>query len=66
MVQKLKLANVQERLEGGSRELQACQPDLSAREGYGAVHLECHHMAHTGQPGDQAQPAWVYERQVLL
>ena len=47
-------------------ELQACQPDLGAREGYGADHPECHHVAHAGQPGDQAQPAWVYERQVLL
>lgn len=25
----------QERLEGGSRELETCQPDISAREGYG-------------------------------
>ncbi|GAB0205127.1 mitochondrial enolase superfamily member 1 [Grus japonensis] len=30
------------------------------------IHLECHHWAHTGQLGDQAQSAWVYERQVLL
>ena len=47
-------------------ELQICQSDLGAREGYGADRLECHHTARTGQPGDQAQPAWIYERQVLL
>jgi len=29
-------------------------------------HLDCHHMACTGQSGDQAQSAWVYERRVLL
>jgi len=29
-----------EGLEGGSWELQACQPDLAAGEGYGAVHPE--------------------------
>ena len=57
---------VPEGLEGGSRELQSCQSDLGAGEGYGADHLECHHVACTGQPGDQAQSAWVYERQVLL
>ena len=28
-------------------------------------HPECHHTARTGQPGDQAQPEWVYERRVL-
>ncbi|KAJ7398690.1 hypothetical protein BTVI_122832 [Pitangus sulphuratus] len=49
-----------------SEELQACQPDLGAWEGYGADHAECHHMACTGQRGDQAQAEWVYERQVLL
>ena len=47
-------------------ELQASQSDLGATEGYGADHLECHHMTPTGQSGDQAQSAWVYERQVLL
>ena len=31
-----------------------------------ADRLECHHVARTGQPSDQAQSAWVYERQVLL
>ena len=41
---------------------QACQPALGAREGFGAGH----YMAHAGEPGDQAQPAWVYERQVQL
>ena len=47
-------------------ELQACQPDLGAGEGYGADHPECHHTACAGQLRDQAQPAWGYERQVLL
>lgn len=32
--------NVQEGLEGASRELQASQSDLGTREGYGAGHLE--------------------------
>lgn len=36
-------------LEGGSGELQVCQPDLGVREGHGADHP----AAHTGQPGDQ-------------
>jgi len=59
-------AHLQERLKGGSGELQACQSDLGAWEGYGADHFKCHHTAHTGQPGDQAQSAGVYEGQVLL
>ena len=29
---------------------------------HGTDYLECHHMALVGQPGDQAQSAWVYER----
>ena len=52
--------------EGGSGEPQACQPDLCAGEDYGTIHPECAHQACEGQPGDQAQPAWVHERQVLL
>jgi len=40
--------------------------DLGAREDYGAVHTECTHRACEGQLGDQAQPAWVHERHVLL
>ena len=59
-------AHLQAGPEAGFEELQACQPDLSAGEGYGADHLACLHTAYTGQPGDQAQPAWVYARQVLL
>ena len=43
-----------------------CQPDLSDRQYYGVIHLECAHWACEGQAGDQAQPAWVHERQVLL
>ena len=62
----LYISHLQEGQERGSGELQACQPDLGAGEGYGADHPECHHRAHAGQPGDQAQPAWGYERQVLL
>jgi len=34
--------------------LQACQPDLDAREGYGADCHEGDHTACAGQPGDQA------------
>lgn len=58
------MTHLQKRQEGRSRELQACQSD--AREGHGADHLDCHHMARMGQLGDEAQPAWVYERRVLL
>ena len=47
-------------------ELQACQPDLGAREGYGTDCLEGDHTACMGKPGDQAQPAWFHEGQVLL
>jgi len=36
-------------------------PDLD----YGAHHLDCDHAACVGQPGNQAQAACVYERQVL-
>jgi len=58
---------LQEGLEGGSWELQACQSDLSAGEGYGADHLECHQMACTGQLGDQAQPPGdAYDTHILL
>ena len=50
--------HLQEGPEGGSRELQACQLDLCAREDYVAVHPECAHRACEGQPGDQAQTYW--------
>lgn len=36
--------HVPEGLEGGSGQLQACQPDPGAREGYGTRYLECHHI----------------------
>jgi len=49
--------HVQEGVEGGSWELQACQPDLSAGEDCGGIHPECAHRACEGQLGDQAQPA---------
>ncbi|GAB0181864.1 mitochondrial enolase superfamily member 1 [Grus japonensis] len=42
--------DLQEGPEGGSGKLQACQPDLSTGEDYGAV--ECAHQAGAGQPGD--------------
>lgn len=58
--------NVQEGLEGASRELQACQSDLGTREGYGAGHLEHNQVAHTGQPGYQAQSECLYETHILL
>ncbi|PKU43984.1 solute carrier family 12 member 2 [Limosa lapponica baueri] len=48
-----RLANTQEGPEGGSGELQACQPDLSAWEGYGTDHPECHYVAHVGQTGSR-------------
>lgn len=32
----------------------------------GIDHLESHHTACTGQLEDEAQPAWVHKRQVLL
>ncbi|GAB0203928.1 mitochondrial enolase superfamily member 1 [Grus japonensis] len=28
--------------------------------------MECAHQGGAGQPGDQAQPTWIHERQVLL
>ena len=40
--------------------------DFGAREADGAAHPEYHHTTHAGQPDDQAQSAWVYEKQVLL
>lgn len=51
----------QEGLEGGQiQELQVCQPDLSAGQGYGADPLECDHKAPTGQLAVQE-----WEMQVL-
>lgn len=50
----------------GSRELQSFQPKAGAGEGHGAHNLECHPMAHAGQPRRQAQPAQVCKWQVLL
>lgn len=32
----------------------------------GADDLECHHLAHSGQPGNQAQPAQFQERCCLV
>ncbi|GAB0205293.1 receptor-type tyrosine-protein phosphatase zeta [Grus japonensis] len=64
-----RLANVMPIYKKGQKDdpgIQACQSSLRAGECYGADHLEYHHMTHTGQPGDQAQSAWVYERQVLF
>lgn len=53
-------------LEGGSGELKACQPDISACGGHGADHLECHHARSTGQARYKVPLAWVYARQVFL
>ena len=47
-------------------ELQACQPDLGAREGYGTDHRESDHTECGGEPADQAWPSWINEMQVLL
>jgi len=58
--------HLQEGPEGGSREPQACQPDLGAGQDSGVILPECAHWACEGQPEDQAQPAWLHERQVLL
>jgi len=58
--------HLQAGLEGGLRELQACQPDHGAGQDYGVIHLECTHWACEGQAGVQAQPARVHERQVLF
>jgi len=55
-------AHLQEGPKGGFLKLQACQSVLNAGEGYGADHLECHHTAHTRQPGDQAQSGLIYEQ----
>lgn len=50
-----KLPNVTPIDKKGRKEDPTCQPDLGTVGGYGADPLECHHAAHTGQPGDQAQ-----------
>lgn len=41
-------AHLQEGPEGRFRELQSCQPNLGARQGHGAGHSECKHIAGTG------------------
>ncbi|KAJ7412690.1 hypothetical protein BTVI_45595 [Pitangus sulphuratus] len=38
----------QKGIQGGPGQLQACQPDLSAWQGYGVDHPECNHTAPTG------------------
>ncbi|KAF4802597.1 hypothetical protein TURU_023604 [Turdus rufiventris] len=46
-----KLVDVLPTYKKGKRriqELQACQPELSAQQGYGIDHFECDHMAPTG------------------
>jgi len=48
--------------EDRSRELQACQSDLSAGKGYGADYPECCHVTHTGQQGDQAQSEYGFTK----
>lgn len=39
-------SSLEEGQGGGSGELQVCQSELSTRDGYGADHLECHHIKH--------------------
>ncbi|GAB0183603.1 mitochondrial enolase superfamily member 1 [Grus japonensis] len=56
-----RLAIVMPTYKKGQKEDSACQSDLGACEHYGADHLECHRTAHKGQPGDQAESAWVRE-----
>jgi len=49
--------------KGWKEELGSYTPvSLTSKESYGADHAECHHATHTGQPGDQAQSAWLYCR----
>lgn len=54
-----RLANVmpiyQKVWKGRSRELQACQSDLSASKSHGADNFDYHFAANVGQAGDQAQ-----------
>jgi len=40
--------------------------DFCDGEGFGVDHLQYHHTARTGQPGDQVQSVWVYKRQILI
>ena len=47
-------------------ELQACQSELGPGEALGADYLDFHHTMLPEQPGDQAQSAWVCQRQVLI
>lgn len=58
--------HLQEGPEGWFRELEACQPNLGAREGHGTGHSECHHMAYAGIRPNQHKHQVMYERQVLL
>lgn len=50
-------------MEEGFRKQQACQPVLSIREDCGADGLERNQEMCAG---DQAYPAWIHKRQVLL
>lgn len=62
-------AQLQEGWEGGSRELQACQSDLDARDGYEADHPECHHTACVTPPIKRVvprQPGFVKHRSCLI
>jgi len=61
-----RIASVTPVYKKGQKEDPGNYRPVSAREDYGMIHPECAHQACEGQPGDQAQPAWVHERQVLL
>ncbi|PKU40384.1 rna-directed dna polymerase from mobile element hypothetical protein [Limosa lapponica baueri] len=52
--------------KGLKNELGNYRPVSLTWKGHGTDHPECHYAAHEGHRGDQAQSAWVYERQVLL
>lgn len=42
------MTSLEEGWERGSEELQTSQSDVGTREGHGADHPECHHMACAG------------------